>query len=75
MNVLCKGKKEGTKGLIKIGLNIILTWILVLNPTTHYTRHSLLLDDIILKSIQDIASVQMELKKYLMMGMDNDGQK
>jgi hypothetical protein len=47
----------------------------MLNPTTHYTRHSLLLDDVILKSIQDIASVQIELKQDLMMGMDNDGHK
>jgi hypothetical protein len=39
----------------------------VLNPTTHYVKHSLLLDD--------IATVQIELKQDLMMGMDDDGYK
>jgi hypothetical protein len=36
---------------------------------------SLLLDDVILKSIQKIASVQIEIKQDLMMGMDNDAHK
>ncbi len=72
---MIQGKEEGDKKAYKnwVKFNIRLTWILVLNPTTHYTRHSLLLDDVILKSIQDIARVQMELKKDLMMGMDTDG--
>jgi hypothetical protein len=72
-----QGKEEGDKWAYKnwVKFNIRLTWILVLNPTTHYASHSLLLDDVILKSIQDIVSVQIELKQDLMMGMDNDGHK
>jgi hypothetical protein len=36
---------------------------------------SLLLDDAILKSIQEITSVQIEIKQDLIMGMDSDGHK
>jgi hypothetical protein len=41
---------------------------------SNYTL-SLLLDDVILKSRQEIANVQIEIKQDLMMGMDSDGHK